>query len=84
MFPLIRVINVYVKQGKENIMAKKNLKEAALRYEINVHIDETLEVLKKLGFVENSDMFFDSLAYDWIDNEPSEKDMDKVLKALGY
>lgn len=29
-------------------MAKKNLKESALRYEINVHIDETLEVLKNL------------------------------------
>lgn len=65
-------------------MAKKNLKESALRYEINVHIDGTLEVLKKLGFVENSDVFYDSLAYDWIDNEPSEKDMNKVLKALGY
>ncbi len=65
-------------------MTKKNLKVSALKHEISVNLDSVLEVLEKLKFVKSSEVFFESRAYDWIDNEPSETDMDKVLKELGY
>lgn len=65
-------------------MTKKNLKVSALKYEILANLDRFLEVLEKLKFVKPSEIFFESRAYDWIDNEPSEADMDKVLEGLGY
>ena len=65
-------------------MAKKNLKESALKYEIYHNIDKALEILQKIGFVAKSDFFYDSLAEDWLYNEPSEEDMDRVLIELGY
>ena len=65
-------------------MAKKNLKESALRYEIRINLDNVLDVLGKLNFVNTSEVWFESLACDWLDNNPSEKDMNKVLKELGY
>ena len=42
------------------------------------------EVLEKLNFIEHSEFFMDSNAYCWLDDEPSEKDLDAVLKRLGY
>lgn len=65
-------------------MKKKNLKESAIRYEINLNLDKVLEVLGRLNFINTSEVWFESLAYDWIDNEPPEEDLDRVLKELGY
>lgn len=65
-------------------MAKKNLKESALRYEIQINLENVLDVLGKLNFINTSEVLFESLAYDWLDNNPSEKDINKVLKELGY
>lgn len=65
-------------------MAKKNLKESALRYEIQINLDNVLDVLGRLNFINTSEVWFESLAYDWIDNEPPEEDLDRVLKELGY
>ena len=65
-------------------MAKKNLKISALKYEIYHNIDKALESLQKIGFVAKSDFFYESLAEDWLYNEPSEEDMDRVLTELGY
>lgn len=65
-------------------MAKKNLKISALKYEIYHNIEQTLEVLQQLGFVAKSEVFLDSLAEDWLYNEPSNEDMNKVLNKLGY
>ena len=65
-------------------MVKKNLKLAALKHEISINTDKVLEIVEKFNFVEKSEIFFESRVYNWIDSEPSEKDMDKVLKALGY
>ena len=65
-------------------MAKKNLKESVLRYEIQINLDNVLDILWKLKFVNTSEVWFESLACDWLDNNPSEKDINKVLKELGY
>ena len=65
-------------------MKKKNLKESAIRYEINLNLDKVIEVLGRLNFTNTSEVWFESLAYDWIDNEPPEEDLDRVLKELGY
>ena len=65
-------------------MAKRNLKESALKYEISINTEKVLDVLEKLNFIEHSSFFSDSSAYYWIDDKPSEEDIDKVLKALGY
>nr|DAV13666.1 MAG TPA: hypothetical protein [Caudoviricetes sp.] len=65
-------------------MKKKNLKESAIRYEINLNLDKVIEVLGRLNFINTSEVWFESLAYDWIDNEPPEEDLDRVLKELGY
>ena len=65
-------------------MKKKNLKESAIRYEINLNLDKGIEVLGRLNFINTSEVWFESLAYDWIDNEPPEEDLDRVLKELGY
>jgi len=65
-------------------MDTKKLKVAALKYEINTHLDEVLEVLETSNIIERSEMWFESRAYDWIDSEPSEDDMDMILKKLGY
>lgn len=65
-------------------MKKRNLKESAIRYEINLNLDKVIEVLGRLNFINTSEVWFESLAYDWIDNEPPEEDLDKVLKELGY
>lgn len=65
-------------------MKKKNLKESAIRYEINLNLDKVIEVLGQLNFINTSEVWFESLAYDWIDNEPPEEDLDRVLKELGY
>ena len=65
-------------------MKKKNLKESAIRYEINLNLDKVIEVLGRLNFINTSEVWFESLAYDWIDNEPPEDDLDRVLKELGY
>ena len=65
-------------------MAKKDLKISALKYEIYHNIEQTLEVLQQLGFVAKSEVFSDSLAEDWLYNEPSNEDMNKVLNKLGY
>ena len=65
-------------------MKKKNLKESAIRYEINLNLDKVIEVLGRLNFINTSKVWFESLAYDWIDNEPPEEDLDRVLKELGY
>ena len=51
-------------------MAKKNLKESALRYEIQINLDNVLDILGKLKFVNTSEVWFESLAYDWLDNNP--------------
>lgn len=65
-------------------MAKKNLKVSALSYEISTNVEEVLNVLEKLKFIEHSEFFGDSNAYCWLDDSPSESDMDKVLTELGY
>lgn len=65
-------------------MKKKNLKESAIRYEINLNLDKVIEVLGRLNFINTSKVWFESLAFDWIDNEPPEEDLDRVLKELGY
>lgn len=65
-------------------MAKKNLKVSTLKFEISTNLDEVLNVLEKLKLVEPSQVFFESRAEDWIYSEPSESDMDMVLKELGY
>lgn len=65
-------------------MKRKNLKESAIRYEINLNLDKVIEVLGRLNFINTSEVWFESLAYDWIDNEPPEEDLDRVLKELGY
>ena len=65
-------------------MAKKNLNESALSYEIQINLDNVLDILGKLKFVTTSEVWFESLACDWLDNNPSEKDINKVLKELGY
>lgn len=65
-------------------MKKKNLKESAIRYEINLNLDKVIEVLGRLNYINTSEVWFESLAYDWIDNEPPEEDLDRVLKELGY
>lgn len=65
-------------------MKKKNLKESAIRYEINLNLDKVIEVLGRLNFINTSEVWFESLAYNWIDNEPPEEDLDRVLKELGY
>lgn len=65
-------------------MAKRNLKESALKYEISINTEKVLDVLEKLNFIEHSNFFSDSNAYCWIDDKPSEADIDKVLKELGY
>lgn len=65
-------------------MKKKNLKESAIRYEINLNLDKVIDVLGRLNFINTSEVWFESLAYDWIDNEPPEEDLDRVLKELGY
>jgi len=65
-------------------MTKKNLKVSALKYEISTNVDKVLEVLEKLQYVEHSEFFTDSNAYCWLEDEPSEADMDKVLDELGY
>lgn len=65
-------------------MKKKNLKESAIRYEINLNLDKVIEILGRLNFINTSEVWFESLAYDWIDNEPPEEDLDRVLKELGY
>ena len=65
-------------------MKKKNLKESAIRYEITLNLDKVIEVLGRLNFINTSEVWFESLAYDWIDNEPPEEDLDRVLKELGY
>lgn len=65
-------------------MTKKNLKVTVLKYEISTNLDEVLDVLEKLRLVEPSDVWFESRAENWIYSEPTEEDMDKVLKELGY
>lgn len=65
-------------------MKKKNLKVSALEHEISTNVDEVLEILEKLNFVEHSNFWVDSNAYCWLDGEPSEAHMDKVLEKLGY
>ena len=65
-------------------MKKNNLKESAIRYEINLNLDKVIEVLGRLNFINTSEVWFESLAYNWIDNEPPEEDLDRVLKELGY
>ena len=60
------------------------MKESAIRYEINLNLDKVIEVLGRLNFINTSEVWFESLAYDWIDNEPPEEDLDRVLKELGY
>ena len=65
-------------------MAKKNLKVSTLKFEISTNLDEVLNVLEKLKLVAPSQVFFESRAEDWIYSEPSESDMDMVLKELGY
>jgi len=65
-------------------MAKKNLKVTALRYEINFNIDKVLTILQKLNLIEKSANWSESQAFDWIADEPTEQDMDRVLKELGY
>lgn len=51
---------------------------------IQINLDNVLDILGKLKFVNTSEVWFESLAYDWLDNNPSEKDINKVLKELGY
>ena len=65
-------------------MDTKKLKIAALKYEINTHLDEVLEVLETSNIIERSEMWFESRAYDWIESKPSEDEMDMILKKLGY
>ena len=67
-------------------MAKKNLKVSALYREINYDLDEFLKAMLKLGFTEKTKFndMYDSDAYCWLEDEPSEADMDKMLKELGY
>ena len=62
----------------------RKLKAAALKYEIAANLDRVLEILQKLKFVNDSEVWFESLAYDWLDSEPSDEDMTAVLKRLGY
>lgn len=65
-------------------MKKKNLKVSALKHEISTNVEQVLKVLEKLNFIEHSEFFSDSNAYCWLDDEPNTKDMDRVLKELGY
>lgn len=87
---VIRVINVNVnKTSKGNgiMTKKKNIKKSACYYEININLEETLDTLFSLGFlpsVTNPKDLTESDAYCWIEEEPSEKDMDKFLQEMGY
>ena len=63
---------------------KKNLKVSALKFEISTNVEKVLKVLEKFKFIEHSDIWMDSNASWWLSDDPSEEDMDKVLKALGY
>ncbi len=65
-------------------MAKKSLKEAVLMHEISINFDKVYNVLVKLKFIKPSDIFIEDKTWDWLDSKPQEKDMDKVLKKLGY
>ncbi|MBO6180627.1 hypothetical protein J6O86_02960 [bacterium] len=66
---------------------KKNIKEAACNYEISHNLEESLDALFALGFlphVTNPNEMTESDAYCWIEDKPSDKDMDKFLKEMGY
>ena len=65
---------------------KKNLKESALYRELNYDLLAFLKAMLKLGFTEKTKLrdMYDSDAYCWLEDEPSEEDMDKMLKELGY
>lgn len=65
-------------------MTKKNLKVSALKHEISTNVEQVLDILIMLNFVKGSTFFIDSEAANWLDDEPSEADMDKVLEELGY
>ena len=62
----------------------KKLKVSALKYEISTNVEQVLEILEKLNFVEHSKFFTNSNAYCWIEDEPNENDIDAVLERLGY
>ena len=68
-------------------VAKKSLKETAIYYEIGHNLDDFLDTLLELGFLPHRDDFEDTTesdAYCWLENNPSKKDIDKVLTELGY
>ena len=68
-------------------MAKKNLKESALYRELNLDLDKFLRILFNLGFIPDRKTYADTTesdAYCFLEDHPTEEQMDKVLKKLGY
>jgi len=85
------VINsgVITKHRKENtpMTEKKNIKAAAFYHEISQNLEESLNALFALGFlpeVTNPHQMTESDAYCWIEDNPTDSDMDKFLKEMGY
>ena len=65
-------------------MSKKDLRTTAARYEISHNFDKSCDILIELGFIPKDSLFLESEAYDWLDNTPKQKDLDKFLNELGY
>ena len=66
---------------------KKSIKVAACYHEINQNIEESLDALFALGFlpdVTDPNDMSESDAYSWIEECPTDSDMDKFLKEMGY
>ena len=66
---------------------KKSLREAACYRELNLNLDEFLKALFDLGYLPNRKTYAEtseSDAYCWLENEPSEQEMAKLLEKLGY
>jgi hypothetical protein len=61
----------------------KNLIDTAVKYEIYNNIDEALDVLVELKFIEPS-FLTQSVALCWLESEPSENDKITFLEKSDY
>ena len=61
---------------------KKNILQTLLAYEL--HRGEVEEVLIKFGWVRKDAYFMESELYCWLEREPSDEDIKKVLTEIGY
>lgn len=64
---------------------KKDILEALLMHEISMP-EQILEVLEKMQLIAptKDGVFYDSHAWCWLENNPSQAEKKKVLTALGY